>query len=124
MGRRTTFGTAAPPTGALCSSTAHTALVPLDVLKTRLQADAALGSPVDAAQTIWRADDDAAFLTGGVETFTGYLLAGSLSLGLTESFRRLLRGVLGAGNGLLLAADPHPVERRRRRDLHRRRLPI
>ena len=88
--------------GALCSSTAHTALVPLDVLKTRLQADAALGSPVDAAQTIWRAEGPAAFLTGGVETFTGYLLAGSLSFGLTESFQRLLRGVLGAGNGLLL----------------------
>ena len=88
--------------GALCSSTAHTALVPLDVLKTRVQADAALGSPVDAAQTIWRAEGPAAFLTGGVETFTGYLLAGSLSFGLTESFQRLLRGVLGAGNGLLL----------------------
>ena len=110
--------------GALCSSTAHTALVPLDVLKTRLQADAALGSPVDAAQTIWRAEGPAAFLTGGVETFTGYLLAGSLSFGLTESFQRLLRGVLGAGNAAAQHADPHPVERRRRRDLHRRRLPI
>ena len=33
---------------------------------------------------------------------SSYLLAGSLSFGLTESFQRLLRGVLGAGNGLLL----------------------
>jgi len=90
--------------GGLCGSTAHTLLVPLDVVKTRLQADPGrYNGPVDCARTLAADEGAAAFTQGLGATTVGYALAGALSFGLVELFGRVVRGAAGPGNALLFS---------------------
>jgi solute carrier family 25 phosphate transporter 3 len=90
--------------GGLCGSAAHTALVPLDVIKTRLQSDPEKYSgPVDCIRTLSREEGLSAFTQGLAATTVGYAVAGSLSFGLVEVFGRAVRGAAGPGNALLFS---------------------
>lgn len=58
--------------GGLCSASAHTALVPLDVVKTRLQTEPGVYTgPLDCATRIIRAEGPAAFAQGIGATLVG-----------------------------------------------------
>lgn len=90
--------------GGLCGSAAHTALVPIDVVKTRLQSDPGrYAGPIDCVQTLSREEGLSAFTQGLAATTVGYALAGSLSFGLVEIFGRAVRGAAGPGNALLFS---------------------
>jgi solute carrier family 25 phosphate transporter 3 len=90
--------------GGLCGSAAHTALVPLDVVKTRLQSDLGrYAGPLDCVRTLSREEGLSAFTQGLAATTVGYALAGSLSFGLVEVFGRAVRGAAGPGNALLFS---------------------
>ena len=74
--------------GGLCSTTAHSFLVPLDVVKTRMQtAPSTYGGPVDCARRLLAEEGASAFAQGLGATVVGYLVAGSLSFGLLEVHR-------------------------------------
>lgn len=89
--------------GAFCSSTAHTFLVPIDVVKTTLQQEGndRYAGPVDCARGLVATEGPGSLLKGAGATAAGYALAGALSFGLVEAFGRLLRGAAGPGNALL-----------------------
>lgn len=90
--------------GGLGSSAAHTALVPIDVVKTRLQSDRdRYAGPIDCARRLAQEEGATAFTQGLGATTLGYALAGSLSFGLVELFGRLVRGAAGPGNSLLFS---------------------
>ena len=73
--------------GGLCSASAHTLLVPLDVVKTRLQTEPGrYAGPLECATTVYNDEGAAAFAQGVGATAVGYLVAGSLSFGLFEVF--------------------------------------
>ena len=75
--------------GGLCSASAHTLLVPLDVVKTRLQTEPGrYAGPLACAATVYRDEGAAAFAQGLGSTLAGYLVAGSLSFGLFEVLSR------------------------------------
>ncbi len=90
--------------GAACSSTAHTVLVPIDVVKTRMQAEPGeYSNVVECTRRIVAEEGPGAFAQGGAATLVGYALAGSLSFGGVEVFGRAIRGAAGPGNTLLFA---------------------
>lgn len=90
--------------GAACSSTAHTALVPIDVVKTRMQAEPGVYSnALDCTRRVLADEGMESFLQGGFATFLGYALAGSLSFGGVEVFGRAIRSAAGPGNALLFS---------------------
>jgi uncharacterized membrane protein YgcG len=71
--------------GGLCSASAHTLLVPLDVVKTRLQTEPGrYAGPLECAATVYSDEGAAGFAQGVGATLVGYLVAGSLSFGLFE----------------------------------------
>jgi len=87
--------------GGLCSSTAHTALVPLDVVKTRLQTEPdRFRGPLDCVVQVSRDEGIEAFVQGAGATWAGYAVAGSLSFGLLEVFSRIIFTFAGEGNSL------------------------
>lgn len=91
--------------GGLCSACAHTALVPIDVLKTRMQAEPEVYSsgPLAAARTLLDNEGPSAFVQGAGATAAGYLVAGSLSFGLLEVFSRVATSFAGPGNALFFS---------------------
>ena len=91
--------------GALCSSLAHTLLVPIDVVKTTLQQEEGTYSgPLGCARGVVQRDGPAGLLRGAGATAAGYAVAGALSFGFVEFFGRELRGAAGPGNALLYGA--------------------
>ena len=92
--------------GGLCSSVAHTLLVPLDVVKTRLQTEPAgtYEGPIDCVRALATSDEGAAaFVQGAGATAFGYALAGSTAFGLLEVFSRAINEAAGAGNALFFS---------------------
>ena len=88
--------------GGLCSATAHTALTPLDVVKTRLQSDPPeFSGPIEAFRGVVDQDGPAGLLRGADTTALGYALSGSLSFGLEEVILRFAKEIAGPGNALL-----------------------
>lgn len=89
--------------GALCSGTAHTVLVPIDVVKTALQQDPErYVGPVECAKDLVAKDGFVGgLLRGAGSTWAGYSIAGALSFGLVEVFGRALRSATGPGIALL-----------------------
>jgi len=88
--------------GGLCSATAHTALTPIDVVKTRLQSDPPeFSGPAEALRGVIAQDGAAGLLRGADTTALGYALSGSLSFGLEELILRFAKEVAGPGNALL-----------------------
>ena len=92
--------------GAVCSSTAHTLLVPIDVIKTTMQQEAPgkYPGPLACAKDLLVTSGPSGLLKGAGATAAGYALAGSLSFGLVEYFGRELRQAAGPGNALLYGA--------------------
>ena len=90
--------------GGICSSIAHTALVPVDVLKTRMQtSDGAGKGPLELTDQLLKTEGLSAFTAGLGVTFVGYTVAGALAFGCTESFVRVLQQAVGPANSLLFA---------------------
>ena len=77
---------------------AHTALVPIDVVKTALQQESpAYNGPLDCARDLIDEEGPAALLRGAAPTLVGYAVAGALSFGCVDSFGRVLRSAAGPG---------------------------
>ena len=82
--------------GALCCSTAHAVLVPLDVVKTKMQASPSkYPSFVSATRRIVDEGGPSALLLGAGPTVLGYLVYGAVSFGLTEYFKRVFLDLAG-----------------------------
>ena len=92
--------------GAVCSSTAHTVLVPIDVVKTAMQQDGGetFDGPLDCAAGLVERDGPGALLRGAGPTIAGYAVAGALAFGFVDVFGRVLRTAAGPGNALLYAS--------------------
>ena len=81
--------------GAISCSLTHSAVVPLDVIKTRLQTDASLSGPRDAVASLLasaRGSGPAAhmrpFISGLGATAVGYMVQGAAKFGGYELFKR------------------------------------
>ncbi len=82
--------------GALCCCSAHAVLIPLDVVKTKMQASPAkYPTFLNATQRILEEGGPKALLLGAGPTIVGYLVYGAVSFGLTEYFKRLFLEVAG-----------------------------
>jgi solute carrier family 25 phosphate transporter 3 len=75
--------------GALCCSVTHTAVVPIDVVKTRLQVDPSrYKGMVDAFVRIPREEGARMLLKGAGPTTVGYFLQGAFKFGFNEYFKK------------------------------------
>jgi hypothetical protein len=82
--------------GALCCSTAHAFLIPLDVVKTKMQADPVkYPTFVGASKRIYEEGGPRGLLLGAGATIMGYFVYGAVSFGLTEYFKRVFLEVAG-----------------------------
>lgn len=76
--------------GAVCSSVAHLALTPIDVVKTKVQTkpDVYNGGIIDTFKKVWNEEGASTFFDGWEPTFLGFLFTGGVSFFFTEYFRR------------------------------------
>mmetsp|Transcript_1454 Transcript_1454/g.2638 ORF Transcript_1454/g.2638 Transcript_1454/m.2638 type:complete len:958 (-) Transcript_1454:283-3156(-) len=76
--------------GAICSSIAHGILIPIDVVKTKVQTkpDVYNSGIIGTFKKVLDEEGAATFLDGWEPTFVGYFLAGAVAFFLTEYFRR------------------------------------
>ncbi len=75
--------------GALCCSSVHLILTPLDVIKTNIQTDPdKYTNPVTAFNLLLEESGLSGFFAGWVPTFFGFFVNGGLSYAMTEFFRR------------------------------------
>jgi len=82
--------------GALCCGAAHAILIPLDVVKTKMQSDPSrYTSTMEAIDRILKEGGPRALLVGAGATIVGYVVYGGVSFGLTEYFKRLFLNVVG-----------------------------
>jgi len=81
--------------GAICCSVTHSAVVPVDVVKTRLQLSDKYHGMTHAARTIVKEEGALALLTGLSPTAVGYFLQGWFKFGLYEYFKRLYSSLAG-----------------------------
>lgn len=82
--------------GATCGATAHALLIPIDVVKTRMQSDSKkYPGMVSTFNTLLRDEGKDAFLLGAGATIIGYFVYGGVSFGLTEYFKRKFVEVCG-----------------------------
>jgi len=82
--------------GALCSSSAHLALTPIDVVKTRIQTDPEnYTGIISGFKNVLSNEGMSAFFTGWEPTFVGFFFNGGLSYTGTEFFRRYYTNLVG-----------------------------
>lgn len=81
--------------GGTCCQLTHTVLVPLDVIKTRLQISTEYKGVLDAAMRIPRTEGLRALFLGLGPTFVGYSIQGAIKFGFFELFKKQAIGVLG-----------------------------
>jgi solute carrier family 25 (mitochondrial phosphate transporter), member 3 len=82
--------------GAICSSSVHLALTPIDVVKTKLQTKPEkYDGIVDSFQKVWKEEGPSSFFTGWVPTALGHFFLGGCIYTLAELFRRFLIDVAG-----------------------------
>ncbi|CAM9800459.1 unnamed protein product, partial [Chrysoparadoxa australica] len=82
--------------GAGSSALAHAFLVPIDVVKTRMQSDPAKYATMLGSFTkLVEEEGKDAFLVGAGATIAGYTVYGGLSFGLTEYFKRRFVELVG-----------------------------
>jgi solute carrier family 25 (mitochondrial phosphate transporter), member 3 len=82
--------------GAACGTAAHAVLIPIDVVKTRMQSEPKRYPSMGATFTTLLAEEGKdAFLLGAGATITGYFVYGGISFGLTEYFKRKFVEVSG-----------------------------
>ncbi|CAM9165431.1 unnamed protein product, partial [Scytosiphon promiscuus] len=93
--------------GAACGSTAHAFLIPIDVVKTRMQSEPKkYPDMVSTFGTLVKEEGAEAFLLGTGATIVGYLLYGGISFGLTEFLKRRFVELAGPD---LSALYPIPI---------------
>jgi len=82
--------------GAICSSIAHFALTPIDVVKTKVQTkpDVYNGGIVGTFQKVLTEEGPATFFDGWEPTFAGYFIAGAIAFFFTEYFRRIFSNLI------------------------------
>lgn len=97
--------------GGVAAFSTHLLIVPLDVLKTRMQIASSL-APLDVrrgqktqnikpptllnfSRSIWKTEGPKGFLKGVAPTNWGYFIQGSFKFGLYEHFKRLAPSLLG-----------------------------
>ncbi|XP_013385885.1 phosphate carrier protein, mitochondrial [Lingula anatina] len=82
--------------GILSCGTTHTALVPLDMVKCRIQTDPAkYGGIINGFRVSLKADGMRGLARGWAPTFFGYSAQGLGKFGLYEVFKSLYSGILG-----------------------------
>ncbi|KAG5185410.1 hypothetical protein JKP88DRAFT_194574 [Tribonema minus] len=82
--------------GAACGATAHAVLIPIDVVKTRMQSEPRkYPGMVSTFKTLLEEEGKDAFLLGAGATITGYFVYGGVSFGLTEFFKRKFVEICG-----------------------------
>jgi solute carrier family 25 phosphate transporter 3 len=82
--------------GAACGSAAHMVLVPIDVVKTRMQSEPKKYPRMAGTfRRLWRDGGIDAFLLGAGATVVGYAVYGGVSFGVTELAKRKLGQLLG-----------------------------
>lgn len=81
--------------GAICCSVTHSAVVPIDVIKTRLQLSDKYSGLAHATRTIVKEEGAGVLLTGLGPTAVGYFLQGWFKFGLYEYFKRLYSELAG-----------------------------
>eukprot|EP00752_Nemacystus_decipiens_P011093 g9855.t1 len=93
--------------GAACGSTAHAFLIPIDVVKTRMQSEPKkYPDMVSTFGTLVKEEGVQAFLLGTGATIVGYLFYGGVSFGLTEYLKRRFVELAGPD---LAALYPIPI---------------
>ena len=82
--------------GALCSSSVHLLLTPLDVIKTKVQTDNEKYPNVVAAfQSMAKEEDKSSFFAGWAPTFAGFFVLGGISFSTVEFLRRYFTELAG-----------------------------
>lgn len=75
--------------GALCCSSVHLVLTPLDVVKTNIQTNPEkYSNPIKTFNILLDEKGVSGFLAGWVPTFIGFFINGGVSYACTEFFRR------------------------------------
>jgi solute carrier family 25 phosphate transporter 3 len=87
--------------GALCCSITHTAVVPMDVVKTRMQTEAGrYKSMVHGFKTIAAEEGAGMLLKGAGPTAVGYFMQGAFKFGFNEFFKKKFTKAAGPENGV------------------------
>jgi len=82
--------------GAICASVPHTVLVPIDVVKTRLQTHVGhYNGMVDAFRKITQQEGTSAILLGLGPTIVGYMIQGACKFAFYEYFKHEAANFLG-----------------------------
>ncbi|CAM9823111.1 unnamed protein product [Ectocarpus sp. 12 AP-2014] len=93
--------------GAACGSTAHAFLIPIDVVKTRMQSEPKrYPDTMSTFRTLVKEEGVEAFLLGTGATIVGYVFYGGFSFGLTEFLKRRFVELAGPD---LAALYPIPI---------------
>ncbi|CAM9426483.1 unnamed protein product, partial [Ectocarpus fasciculatus] len=93
--------------GAACGSTAHAFLIPIDVVKTRMQSEPKrYPDTMSTFSTLVKEEGVEAFLLGTGATIVGYIFYGGFSFGLTEFLKRRFVELAGPD---LAALYPIPI---------------
>ncbi len=82
--------------GALCASSVHLILTPIDVVKTNIQTDSEkYPGPISAFKTVLEETGPTGFFAGWIPTFVGFFIQGGVAYTAIEFFRRYYSGLLG-----------------------------
>jgi solute carrier family 25 phosphate transporter 3 len=94
--------------GGICAAVSHGITTPIDVVKTRIQADPAKFdrmNPLESVNTILQQDGAVALLGGLAPTIAGYGIEGSAKFGLYESLKPVFSDLVSTqAAGFLLAS--------------------
>lgn len=82
--------------GGMCASITHTVLVPMDVIKTRMQLHPETYKSLGESFSLIRAKEGArALLAGLVPTTVGYLIQGGLKFGAFQAIKDVMKPIVG-----------------------------
>lgn len=82
--------------GAVCCSSVHLALTPLDVMKTKVQTDPQKHTDfVTSFKILSKEGGFSSFFVGWVPTFLGFFVNGGIAYSVTEFFRRYFSSIVG-----------------------------
>jgi hypothetical protein len=83
--------------GAICCSSVHLVLTPIDVVKTNMQTKPEkYPNPLEALRTILKENGVTGFFNGWVPTFVGFFITGGISYTAIEFFRRYYTELAGS----------------------------
>lgn len=83
--------------GAICCSSVHLVLTPIDVIKTNMQTKPEkYPGPFEALRIISRENGVTGFFTGWIPTFVGFFITGGISYTAIEFFRRYYTELAGS----------------------------